>query len=162
MRVIMACAAMTALVVANAEAQTGATPAKNTVTDATVIDSCSGRLAKMFAQYGTPSNVLPMRGNKPEEDDVLCDYGAYGFRVRNKSIRCCFFWSDWKEPIRGIKIGDSREDVVKVLGNAPITVKDKNGVITAYGYRLKDLGVEFYTDFDKDGKVKRVEIDPLE
>ena len=163
MRMIIACAAMTALVVASAEAQDGATPAKDAVTDAAIIDSCGARLAKMFARYGTPSNILPMRGDTPDEDDVLCDYGgAYGFRVRDKVIRFCFFWADWKEPIRGIKIGDSRENVVKVLGTAPITVKDKNGVITAYGYRMKDLGVEFYTDFDKDGKVKRVEIAPLD
>jgi hypothetical protein len=163
MRIIMACAAIMALVVVSAEAQNAATPAKDAVTDATIIDSCGGRLAKMFAQYGTPSNVLPMRGDTPDDDDVLCDYeGAYGFRVHNKVIRFCFFWSDWKGPIRGIKIGDSRENVVKVLGTAPITVKDKDGVVTAYGYRIKDLGVEFYTDFDKDGKVKRVEIAPLD
>jgi hypothetical protein len=40
-----------------------------------------------------------------------------------------------------------------------ITVKDKNGVVISYGYVSKDLGVELYTDVDKDGKVTRVEID---
>ena len=89
---------------------------------------------------------------------MLCDYGAYGFRVRNKVIRTCFFWADWKGPIRGIKIGDSREDVVKVLGKAPITDKDKDGVVTAYGYELKDLDSELFVNFDKDGKVWRVEV----
>ena len=162
MRTIVACAALMALVVASAEAQDGATPAKDAITDATIIDSCGGRLAKMFAQYGAPSDFVAIRGNTPDKDDVICDYGTYMFRVREKVIRCCFFRTDWKGPIRGIKIGDSREDVVKTLGTAPTTFKDKNGVVTAYGYRMKDLGVEFYTNFDEDGKVKRVEIAPLD
>ena len=157
MRLIVACAALMILVVVGAEAQDGATPAKDPVTDATIINSCGDRLAKMFAQFGVPKDLSVKRGNTPDEDDVLCHYGAYGFRVRKKVIQICFFWSDWKEPIRGIKIGDSREDVVKVLGNAPITVKDKNGVVTAYGYVLKDLDGQFYADFDKDGKVWQVE-----
>jgi hypothetical protein len=154
---IMACVTMISLVVTSAEAQNASTPAKDAVTDATIINSCGGRLAKMFAQYGAPQDLRVKRGNTPDQDDVLCDYGSYGFRVRNKMIQICFFWSDWKGPIRGIKIGDSREDVVKVLGNPPITVKDKNGVVTAYGYALKDLDAEFYADFDKDGKVWQAE-----
>ncbi len=154
---IMACAAIMTLVVASAEAQIAATPAKEAITDATIIDSCGGRLAKMFAQFGTPQDLRVKRGSTPDMDDVLCDYGAFGFRVRNKMIQICFFWSDWKGPIRGIKIGNSREDVEKVMGKAPITVKDKDGVVTAYGYALKDLDAEFYADFDKDGKVWQVE-----
>ena len=160
MRMIMACAALTVLVAASAEAQDGTTPAKDAVTDATIINSCGGRLAKMFAQYGTPQDLRAKRGSMPDMDDVLCDYGAYGFRVRNKVVQICFFWSDWKGPIRGIKIGDTREDVVKVLGNPRITIKNKNGVVTTYGYNLKDLDVAFYVDFDKDGKAWQVEVWP--
>ena len=158
MRILMACAVLMALVIASAEAQDRATPAKDAVTDATIINLCGGRLAKMFAQCGTPENLRVKRGNTPDEDDVLCDYGTYGFRVRNKVINTCFFATDWKGPIRGIKIGDSREDVVKVLGTASMTFKDKNGVVTSYGYELKGLDVKFFTNFDKDGKVWRVEV----
>jgi hypothetical protein len=159
---IMACTVLMTLVVASAEAQNAATPAKDAVTDATIINICGGRLAKMFAQFGTPSDVLPIRGDTPAEDYVLCDYDTYFFHVRKKVIQHCFFWSNWKGPIRGIKIGDSREDVVKVLGTAPITVKDKNGIVTDYGYRMKDLGVKFYANFDENGKLKRVQIAQLE
>ena len=141
-----------------AEAQNGAAPAKDAVADATIINSCGGPLSKMFAQCGAPGDLRVLRGDAPAEDDVFCDYGAYGFRVRNKAIRTCFFFADWKGPIRGIKIGDSREDVVKVLGNARQPVKDKNGVVTAYGYELKDLDADFFANFDKDGKVWRVEV----
>lgn len=105
-----------------------------------------------------PGDLQVLRGDTPAKDDVFCDYGAYGFRVRNKAIRTCFFFSDWKGPIRGIKIGDSREDVVKVLGNVPTTAKDKNGVVTAYGYELKDPNADFFANFDKDGKMWRVEV----
>jgi hypothetical protein len=94
----------------------------------------------------------------PEDDEVYCDYEAYGFKVRNRIVRVCFFWEEWKGPIRGIKIGDSREDVVRVLGKAPTTVKDKDGVVIAYGYKLKDMGANFFANFDKNGKVVRVEV----
>ena len=158
MRMIMACAALMAVGVASAEAQDRTTPAKDAVTDATIINSCGSRLFKMFAQYGTPGDLRVIRGDTPAEDEVLCDYEAHGFRVRNKVIQSCFFWEDWKGSIRGIKIGDSREDVVKVLGTPPITVKDKKGVVTVYGYELKDLDDKFFTNFDKDGKVWRGEV----
>jgi hypothetical protein len=162
MRMIMVCVALVALVAAGAAAQDAVTQAKDSITDTKIIDMCGGRLAKMFTQFGTPAELIAIRGKTSDKDYVLCDYGTYFFHVRKKVILACFFWSDWKGPIRGIKIGDSREDVVKVLGNAQITVKDKNGVVTAYGYRMKDLDVEFYTDFDKDGKVREVEIGPLD
>jgi hypothetical protein len=155
---IMACTAIMAFVIASAEAQNAATLAKDAVTDATIINLCGSRLAKMFGQCGTPDDIRVKRGGTPDEDDVLCNYGTYAFRVRDKTVRTCFFWADWKGPIRGVKIGDTREDVVKVLGKAPSTDKDKDGAITAYGYDLKDLDADFFTNFDKDGKVWRVEV----
>jgi hypothetical protein len=160
MRKIMACAALMVLVAASSEAQNSITPAKEAVTDATIINLCGARLSKLFAQLGPPENVRPERGDKPEEDDVFFDYGAAGFgcKVRNKAVPVCFFFKDWKGTVRGIKIGDSREDVVKVLGNATTTVKDKNGVITAYGYDLKELDAYFFANVDETGKVWRVEV----
>jgi hypothetical protein len=159
---ILSCAVLAALVFASAEAQDAGPPAKDAITDATIIHSCGSTVSKMFAQYGVPSNVVPIRGNTPAEDDVICDYGTYMFRVRDRVVRLCFFLNGWKGPIRGIKIGDSREDVVKALGPAQMTFKDKNGVVTDYGYRMKDLGVTFYANFDEDGKLKRVEIAALQ
>ena len=141
-----------------AEAQDAAAPAKNAIADATIIALRGGPLAKMFAQCGVPQDLRVLRGDSAAEDDVFCDYGAYGFRVRNKAIRTCFFFADWKGPIRGIKIGDSREDVAKALGNATTTAKNKDGAVTAYGYDLKDPAADFFANFDKDGKVWRVEI----
>ncbi len=158
MRMIMAFGALMVLVAASALAQDAAPPSKRPITDTTIINTCGERLFKMFARYGTPDDVRALRGDTAAQDEVLCDYGAYGFRVRDKLVRTCFFWSDWKAPVRGIKIGDSRQQVEKVLGAATITSKDKDGVLTAYGYSLNDLGADFFVNFDKDGKVWRVEV----
>ena len=159
MRILMACAALVALIAGHASGQEAArTKDKDSVADATIINLCGGRLSKMFAQCGTPVDLRVKRGETPAEDDVLCDYGTYAFRVRDKLVRTCFFWVDWKGTVRGIKIGDRREDVVKVLGKAPTTDKDKDGRVTAYGYEIKDLDADFFVNFDNDGKVWRVEI----
>jgi hypothetical protein len=160
MRKIMACAALMVLVVASSEAQNSITPTKEAVTDTTIINLSGARLSKLFAQVGLPDNIRPERGAKPEEDNVFFDYGAagYGCKVRSKVVYACFFFKDWKGTVRGIKIGDSREDVVKVLGKAPTTVNDKNGAVTAYGYELKDLDADFFANFDETGKVWRVEV----
>ena len=158
MRLIVACAPLMALVAASAAAQEADAPAKDAVTDAKIIDMCGGRLAKMFAQYGTPVDLWAARGNTPDKDEVICNYHTYMFRVRGRVIQSCFFAPDWKGLIRGIKIGNSREDVVKVLGNPSMTFKDKAGVVTAYGYALKGRDASFFTNFNKDGKVWRVEV----
>src|ERR1700730_15643182 len=122
-----------------------------------VVASGSGRLVKMFDQFGPPSDIQAKRGQAAEDDDVFCDYGTFGFRVRNKQIRCCFFFDEWKEPIRGIRVGGSREGVGKDLEKPRETIKDKEGAVTSYGYDLKELDADFLANFDKDGKVWRVE-----
>jgi hypothetical protein len=159
MRMIKTFAALMLLAAGGAGAEEAAPPPKAAITDMTIINSCGERVLKMFAQYGAPKNFWVMRGRTVAEDDVLCSYGAYGFRVRDGIVRCCFFWTDWAGPIRGVKMGNSREDVVKVLGSPQITIKDKDGAITSYGYRMKEQGIELYASFDKNGRVKRVEID---
>ena len=162
MRTTLACAVLIVLIAAGAEAQNAAGPAKKEVTDMMIINTCGDRLVKMFGQYGTPLDVVPIRGDTPDDDDVLVDYGTYIFRVHDRIVRFCFFRNEWPGTILGIKIGDSREDVEKVLGAPRTTFKDKNGVLTDYGYHMKDLGIEFYANFDDNGKLKRVEIKPLE
>ena len=160
MRNIVAYAVLLVLLAAGSEAQNISTPAQESITDAAIINLCGARFSKMFALLGTPSNIRVDRRDTPEEDEVFCDYGTvgYGFEVRDKIIRTCYFFSAWKNPIRGVKMGFSREDVARVLGTAPIIVKDKNGAVTAYGYELKDLEAQFFANFDEGGKVWRVEV----
>jgi hypothetical protein len=87
------------------------------------------------------------------------DYGAYGFKVRKKTVRNCLFWPNWKGTIQGVKIGDSRDDVAKVLGKPSLTFTEKTGVVSGYGYELKDLDSKLWADFDANGKVNMVEVD---
>lgn len=127
-----------------------------------IIQSCGYDLATLFAKFGQPSDLVPARGEKVEMDRVLCDYETFMFSFRDQKIQGAFFREGWKGSILGIKIGDTREAVVKVLGTAPEIFKNKDGVITDYGYPRKDLGVEFYANFDaKTGQLIRVEIEPL-
>jgi hypothetical protein len=159
MRTLMSCIALVALVSMVAQAQNAEPSAKNAITDTMIINSFGGRLAKMFAQFGMPKDLRPKRGSEPAKDEVLCHYGAFGFRVRDKIIQSCFLWKEWERPIRGIKFDDSREDVVKVLGKAAVTVKNKKGDINAYAWELEDLDAYFVVDFDEGGKVWQIEID---
>jgi hypothetical protein len=153
----MACAALIALIAPTGAAQDGAAPTKEAVTDAAIINLCGGRQAKLFALYGPPGDLWADRGATEAEDDVFLGYGSFGFKVRDKAVRVCFFFKGWKGTIRGIKIGDSYEDVTKVLGAPRTTVKDKTGAITAYGYQFKDLDANFFANF-RGGKVWRVEV----
>lgn len=158
MRTVLSCVALSTMLAACAAAQQPAAVAKPAVTDEAVVEMVGGRLAKMFAHFGTPQDVWAQRGETEDEDEVFFDYGGFATKVREKTVRVCFFYQGWQGPIRGIKIGDSREDVVKVLGEPTTTVKDKNGVVTAYGYDLTDLDANFFANFHEDGKVWRVEV----
>lgn len=158
MRAILTFAAMATMLTAITQAELSAAPAKGAVTDEAVMNMVGGRLAKMFAVYGTPQDVWANRGSTEAMDDVFFDYGPFAFKVREKLVRVCFFFQGWEGPIHGIKIGDTREAVVKVLGEPSMTFKDKNGVVTAYGYELKDLDCNFFANFREEGKVWRVEV----
>ncbi len=151
------------LAVSTGIAEESGAPAKSAPTDMAVIKSCGGDLATMFAKFGQPLDLVATRGPNENLDRVICDYGPFLFGFRDQKIVGCFFRKTWKGPIMGISIGDTRETVVKVLGVASKTFRDKNGVVTDYGYPMKDLGVLFYANFDAaSGKLIRVEIAPLE
>jgi hypothetical protein len=158
MRLTLTLAAIAALAVAIARAEDSGARGKAAPTDDAIIDTCGVRLARLFARFGAPQDILAKRGSMPNEDDVLLDYGSFLFRIRDKTVRNCFFLNDWKGPIRGIKIGDSTDEAKKVLGAPRVAYKNKDGT-TDYQYDLKDLDATFWANFDKDGKLKRVEID---
>lgn len=156
MRIVLAAVLVTATT-GLATAADPKPPDKDAPTDAAIIDMCGGRLAKAFHQFGTPVDLLISRGDKPDDDSVFLDYGPFGLEVRNKTVIGCYFYQEWKDTVKGVKIGDSREQVVKVLGNAPVTIKSKVG-LESFKYDLKDNDAEMYVDFDKDNKVRKVEI----
>ena len=157
MRLTIALLLITVLAVATVQAVDPGNGAGTTPSDDAIVNVCGANLAKLFTQFGTPADIIPYRGNTPDNDGVNLNYGDYGFNFRNKTVVTCFFWSTWKGTIQGIKIGDSRDAVVKVLGNPSVTLKDANGVITSYGWDLKDLDAKLYADFDANGIVNRVD-----
>ena len=158
MRVIMAFAALTALVVASAEAQEAPPRPKTqlpTQRSSTFAAAVWRRCSLSAARRQTSR---PFAETRPPRTTCYASTGPTVSESATRWSKLAFSGQDWKGPIRGIKIGDSREDVVKVLGAASITFKDKDGNITAYGYELKELDAKFFANFDKDGKVWRVEV----
>ena len=161
MRRILTLAAIAALLVISARAEEPAIRKQAAPTDKAIIGIRGSAFAKVFAQFGLPGDITAVRRSTRSKDGVLLDYGAFGFLVRHKVVDACFFWSDWKGSIRGIKMGDSRENVVKVLGSKPrYTIRDKDNAITAYGYDLKGSDVCYFANFDDHGKLDKVEIAP--
>lgn len=145
------------LLCAGATASHGQAPVKRTPADAEIIKICGARLATVFARFGVPENVTVSRGSNADLDKVSLDYGSYAVQVRDKTVRTCLFFSSWTGPVRGVRIGDTRQQVEKVLGTDHKVEKSSIDV-EDYGYALKDLDAMFWTDFDKEGKVRMVEI----
>ena len=146
-----------ALLFVGATASHGQAPAKRPASDAEIIKICGARLATVFVRFGEPDDVTVSRGNNTELDKVSLDYGSYAIQVRQKTVRTCLFYSTWAGPIRGVKIGDTRQQVEKVLG-MDHKIEKSSLDVEDYGYALKDLDAMFWTDFDKEGKVRMVEI----
>lgn len=126
-------------------------------TAAPVMEMCGARLSKVFAKFGVPEDVSVSRGSKPELDTVIVEYGKFRFQVRDKTVHTVLFDSWWHGTVKGVKIGDSREQVAKVLGAAQKTAKSSLGV-EDYAYSLKDLDATLWTDFDKDEHVRLIEV----
>jgi hypothetical protein len=122
-----------------------------------IVQTCGSRIAKMFSRFGLPENLTAERGSKPEFDKVIVIYGPFGFSTRDKTVRACLFYSGYTGVVRGVHIGDTRAQVEQALGREHKVEKSSIDV-DDYGYALKDLDAVFWTDFDKDGKVRLIEV----
>ncbi len=129
------------------------------VTDNAVIGMCGERLVKLFRRFGTPEDLYPNRGDDTTKDSVTLDYGNFGFRVRNKSVIICYFWSGFPSAVRGIKIGDTRDSAVKTLGSTYQTYNNTDGV-QDYGWDLKDDDATLWACFGTDNTIKSIQIEP--
>ena len=131
-----------------------------TPSDDAIINVCGASLDKVFAQFA-PADVYPYRRATADDDGVTFDYGSYGFNVHNKTVCTCFFWSGWKGTIKGVKIGDSQQDVEKVLGTVHQVDKTvSQSALGDFGYDLIDAVL--WIDFDKNDKVYRADLDLTE
>jgi hypothetical protein len=158
MRLTIALTLTAALAVTTVQAVDPGNGGNTAPTDDAVINLGGASLAKVFAQFGTPSNVYAYRGSTPDDDGVTVDYDTFGFNVNNKTVCTCLFWSGWKGTINGIKIGQSRQDVENVLGTAHQVDKTVSQSAQGdFGFDLIDA--VFWVDFDKNDKVCRVDVD---
>jgi hypothetical protein len=131
-------------------------PATKLPSDQTIIDLCGGQIADMFAKCGVP-DAITVNG----DNFAVLIYGPYAFTVKNKKIHGSFFFDDWKGTIKGVKYGDTKDQVVQVLGKAYSDVKGKGSSdakpFEAYGWDNKDKKVTFWLYFTDD-KVSNVQI----
>jgi hypothetical protein len=135
------------------EADDSSNTFKQAPTDEAVINLCGAGLPNVFAQFGLPEDL---RASGDNDGGVDLDYGSFGFKIKNKTALACFFWSDWKGPVKGVKIGDSKEQAVKVLGANKHVFKHPDG-LEDYGWDLTTPNAIFWLYFDKDGKVKKID-----
>ncbi|HTQ39480.1 MAG TPA: hypothetical protein VMJ32_10650 [Pirellulales bacterium] len=121
--------------------------------DKEIIDLVGTRMSKVFVKLGYPDDLLPTDVNA-DDPEVLLDYGSYGFKIQNRVVDCCIFFSNWKGTVYGAKIGDSQDDVVKKLGQPESTNKDSDG-LPYLVWSFKDQDGYLMINFDKDNKMDR-------
>src|SRR5262245_25273685 len=130
------------------------TKGKDAPSDEQIIDMVGGRLAKIFVRFGTPADLFPVRANEsPEMDLVILEYRSFAFGIRNKTVQTCYFVRGWAGTIKGIKLGDSREQVVKTLGKEyePSDVVNNDNVYD-FAWDLKETDSLLWAIFDKQDK----------
>jgi hypothetical protein len=154
MRFLLALAMFLGTFGATARGQQTQSPGKADPTDTQVMSACGGRLARVFAQFGTPSDARVA----DSKDAIILDYDSFAFMVRDKTVRVCYFWSAWNGTVKGIKIGDTREATVKVLGAQKRADKNSDGV-DDYGWEMRDYDATLWVVFDKDNKVTRIQLE---
>jgi len=118
-----------------------------------VLSLCGARLAKVFDRVGVPEDV---EASGDDDGGVDLDYGAFGFKIKDKTATACFFWKDWKEPVKGVKFGNTKDQVIKILGATKRVFKHKDG-LEDYGWDLKEPDAVLWVFFDKDDNVKEID-----
>jgi hypothetical protein len=121
--------------------------------DKELIDLVGSRMSKAFAKLGYPDDLVPTDVSS-DDPEVLLDYGSYGFKIENKVVDCCIFFSNWKGTVYGAKIGDSQDDVVKKLGKPTSSDKDSEG-LPYLVWTFTDQEGYLMINFDKDNKMNR-------
>src|SRR5262245_38687590 len=80
--------------------------------DEEIINMSGARLVRVFKQFGTPQDVYPVRNGKdgkPEDDAAVLEYDGFSFDIKDKTVRRVTFFRAWTGTVKGVKIGDTRE-----------------------------------------------------
>jgi hypothetical protein len=154
MRLAMALAACLTFA-ASVHADDSGNRPKQPPTDGEVIGLCGERMAKVFDRFGSPEDI---RVSGDNDGGIDLDYGAFGFKIKGKTTTACFYWHDWKGPVKGVKIGDDKEQVIKTLGANKQVFKHPDG-LEDYGWELNTPNAVLWVYFDKDSKVKMIDVE---
>jgi hypothetical protein len=122
-------------------------------TDKEIIDLVGSRMSKVFAKFGYPQDLVPTDVSS-DDPEVMLDYGSYGFKIQDKVLDCCIFFSNWKGTVYGASIGDPQDEVVKKLGQPTSSDKDSDG-LPYLVWNFKDQEGYLMINFDKDNKMNR-------
>lgn len=145
---LVVCLMMSSLVYAE-DSSLGAKPG---LSGDTILGLCGARLAKVFDRLGTPENLRP---SGDQDGSVDIDYGTFGLKIKNKTAAACFFWNDWTGPVKGIRIGDTKEQVLKILGKNDRIYTHADG-LEDYAWNFKSESILFWAWFDKNNKVRKI------
>lgn len=154
MRIALMLAALL-VVAARVDADDAAKEGKQLPSDETIIKLCGDSLANMFGKCGVPVAIV-VNADKM----AILDYGSFAFSVKDKTVTGSYFFPSWQGTFKGAKYGDTKEQVVKVLGSGYSDVNGKTGAgkdFEAYGWELPEQKATFWLYFTDD-KVSRVQI----
>lgn len=121
-----------------------------------ILEMIGLRLNKVFQNFGYPKDLLG--SCEDNQFEVTLDYGTYAFKIKSKTVIICFFWEDYKKPVRGIKIGDSSTKVISILGK-PFSQFSRDDGSTIMFWDDKENDAFFVVFLSEDGTVKRIQLE---
>ena len=116
-----------------------------------VIALIGGNLADAGKKLGPPSEAYPA-----DPGQVCVDYGSFSLLIENRTdVTGCFFWPNWQQDACGVKLADSRDEMVNKLGKPKvdqISHADNTEILEYFNSKSKTVTqIKF-----KDGKCTRV------
>lgn len=128
-------------------------------------DTIGSKLSQLVPKYGAPKDVGSSRSTRPEaeryrvnDDCVQFGYGDYGFLANFDIIQGCVFFPGWTKPVHGVKLGDTIDGAIRVLGNQYTQGKKPVDPAQFYSWKLPEGSRNILVYYDKDKRIDRIEI----
>ncbi|MDR1113746.1 MAG: hypothetical protein LBL50_01485 [Candidatus Margulisbacteria bacterium] len=97
----------------------------NVLAEIDVVAELGATHVELLQQKGAPNAILPVRQERPDDDDVAFVYGeSYFYLYNNHFYRAFFSKRHSGEIYKGLKIGDSKGELTKLWGNKYDLEKD--------------------------------------
>ena len=116
------------------------------------------RLYKVFKTFGNPRDLFcSADGN----NETIMDYGSFAFQIGNKEVTIVYFWDNFPGKVFGVAMGTSKTDLEKQYGKPDLVKHSKIDGNLIWIYNLPDTDRMFIVFFDKNEKIKRMQIEWL-